>query len=212
MLQVLRDGGPFLWLLLVLSVIAVALILDRAWTLRRSRVAPPALADALDRASTGDLRTLCFNYPSPLARLVLSVLDNRHWPKVENEGALESRARREVALLERGMVALEIIVGISPLLGLVGTIYGIIPLFGDFGKAAGGDNTLLARGIAAALNKTLAGLMVAIPSLVAWSAFNKRVEVLAGEMEGLCDSLLRRQYLGGPSSAPPEVEVQADRR
>ena len=98
--------------------------------------------------------------------------------------------------MERGLVILEIIVGIAPLLGLVGTIYAIIPIFADFGRAVTGDNALLAQGIAAALNKTLAGLMVAIPALVAWSYYNKRVELLAVELEGLCDGLLRRLYLG----------------
>ena len=73
------------------------------------------------------------------------------------------------------------------LIGLVGTIYGIIPLFIDFGKALSGDYALLAKGIGTALNKTLAGLMVAIPTLVFWSYYNKKVEVLAVELEGECD-------------------------
>ena len=92
---------------------------------------------------------------------------------------------------------MEMVVGIAPLIGLVGTIYGIIPLFVDFGKAISGDYALLAKGIGAALNKTLAGLLVAIPTLVAWSYFNKKVEVMAVELEGQCDALIRRHYLGG---------------
>lgn len=200
MLESLRAAGPFMWLLLLLSVVALAYILERAWSLRRERVMPPALAEALTSRGPAELRTVCLASPSPLARLALAVVDHLGWPKAENASALEVRARQEVALMERGLVVIEIIVGIAPLLGLVGTIYGIIPLFGDFGKAVAGDNALLAKGIAAALNKTLAGLMVAIPALVAWSYFNKKVEVLAVELEGHCDALLRRYYLGSPQT------------
>jgi biopolymer transport protein ExbB len=196
MFESIRDAGPFMWLLVVLSVVSLTFILERAWALRRSRILPPVLADALQSRSPEELRMVCHATSSPLARLTLGVIDNLGWPKVENAGALEVKARREVTVMERGLVVIEIIVGIAPLLGLVGTIWGIIPLFGDFGKAVSGDNTLLAKGIAAALNKTLAGLIVAIPSLVAWSYFNKKVEVLAVELEGLCDGLIRRYYLG----------------
>ena len=196
MFESIRDAGPFMWLLVALSVVSLTFVLERAWVLRRSKVMPPVLADALQTRSPEELRMVCHATPSPLARLTLSVIDNLAWPKSENAGATEVKARREVTVLERGLVVIEIIVGIAPLLGLVGTIWAIIPLFGDFGKAVSGDNTLLAKGIAAALNKTLAGLLVAIPSLVAWSYFNKKVEVLAVELEGLCDGLIRRCYLG----------------
>lgn len=196
MLDALRTGGPFLWLLLIMSVVAVAFIIERGWALRSSMIRPEALSKALGVASAEDLRSLALAQPSPLARLVTLMLDHREWSKTDNAEAVQVLARQEVAQMERGLVILEIIVGIAPLLGLVGTIYAIIPIFADFGRAVTGDNALLAQGIAAALNKTLAGLMVAIPALVAWSYYNKRVELLAVELEGLCDGLLRRLYLG----------------
>ena len=89
------------------------------------------------------------------------------------------------------------IVGIAPLLGLVGTIFGMITVFGDIGQT--GLNTMndaskLAQGISLILRTTLIGLLISIPSLVAWSYFNKKVEVLAVEMETLCDEFIRRQY------------------
>lgn len=196
MFAFLSDGGPYLWTLLMLSVISLTLILERGWLLRRSRIMPPALLAVLTTADPQSLRATCAAAPSPLALLVLSVLDHLGWPKSENLAALEVRARREVTRMERGLFVLEVIVGIAPLIGLVGTINGIIPLFVDFGKAIGGDYSLLAKGIGAALNKTLVGLMVAIPTLVAWSYFNKKVEVLAVELEGHCDDLVRRHYLG----------------
>jgi biopolymer transport protein ExbB len=107
---------------------------------------------------------------------------------------LQMRARNEVARLERGLVVLEIIVGIAPLLGLVGTIAGMMTLFGDIGQAGLTDANRLAKGIALILNATLMGLLIAIPSLIFWSYYTKKVETLAVELETLCGEFLRRQY------------------
>ncbi|MFM8418799.1 MAG: MotA/TolQ/ExbB proton channel family protein [Verrucomicrobiota bacterium] len=205
MAEWIKDGGVFAWVLAGMSVVSVAFILERAWVLRRARVMPPSLASMLGSADASTLRGACQAQPSALARLVTSILDRVGEPKEDNVASLQVQARREVLGLERGLVALEIIVGIAPLLGLVGTVYGIIPLFGDFGKAVSGDNTLIAKGIGVALNKTLLGLMVAIPSLVAWSYFNKKVEVLAVELEVLCDAVLRRHYAPGKADARPDA-------
>ncbi len=198
MFDLIKDGGVFTGILLVCSVIALAFILERTWALRRSRIMPPQLLNALDpNAEPVDqawLRSSCESSPSPLGRLILTMLEYRAWPRTENASAVEVRARQEVVGLERGLVVLEVITGIAPLLGLVGTIYGIIPLFGDFGKAISGDQVLIAKGIGAALNKTLYGLMVAIPSLVAWSLLNKRVEELSVDLSAHCDAFLRRSY------------------
>lgn len=208
----LLDGGPFVWLLLALSVTALTVVLERAWSLRRDRVMPRPLLDALAGGVGGPggpggiggiggigdlarLRGACAAQPSPLSRLVDSVLDHLPWPKPENVAALEVRARQEIAGLERGLVVLEVIVGIAPLLGLVGTIYGIIPLLGDFGSNLQADNAFIARGMSVALYKTVLGLLVAMPSLAAWSFFTKRVELLGLELEAVCDGLLRRHYL-----------------
>ncbi|MBM3850670.1 MAG: MotA/TolQ/ExbB proton channel family protein [Verrucomicrobia bacterium] len=220
----LLDGGPFVWLLLALSVTALTVVLERAWSLRRDRVMPRPLLDALAGGVGGQggpggiggiggpgspggiggiggigdlarLRGACAAQPSPLSRLVDSVLDHLPWPKSENVAALEVRARQEIAGLERGLVVLEVIVGIAPLLGLVGTIYGIIPLLGDFGSNLQADNAFIARGMSVALYKTVLGLLVAMPSLAAWSFFTKRVELLGLELEAVCDGLLRRHYL-----------------
>jgi len=191
----LLDGGPFVWLLLGLSVTALTLVLERAWSLRRERILPRPLLDALADGDVSRLRGACQARPSPLARLIVSILDHLPWPKSENVAALEVRARQEIAGLERGLVVLEIIVGVAPLLGLVGTIYGIIPLLGEFGSNLQADNAFIAKGMSIALYKTVLGLLVAMPALAAWSVFNKRVELLGLELEGVCDTLIRRHYL-----------------
>lgn len=180
------------------SVIGCAMIIWRAWMLRWNRVVPPQIADAIARCRSHDdvknLRQLCEKSPSPLGRLICTSADRVDWPKEENMDSLEIAARHEIVHLERGLVALEVIVGIAPLLGLVGTIAGMMTVFADLGVTGLNDAAKLAQGIALILRATLAGLLIAIPSLVFWSYFTKKVEVLAVEMEALCDEFIRRLY------------------
>jgi biopolymer transport protein ExbB len=126
--------------------------------------------------------------------LLLRAADHLNWPKADNVDALQTQARHEIVRLERGLVVLEIIVGIAPLLGLVGTIIGMMTVFGDIGQAGLNDAAKLAQGIALILRATLAGLLIAIPALIFWSYYTKKVEMLAVEMETICDEFIRRQY------------------
>jgi biopolymer transport protein ExbB len=193
-------------LLALTSVAGITVILWRAWSLRWNHVAPRRIIDALEACETPDdvvkLRAICESRPSPLGRLLLFASNHLHWPKAENVSSLETAARREVVRLERGLVVLEIIIGIAPLLGLVGTILGMIGVFNDIGEAGLNNATKLAQGISLILNATLLGLLIAIPALVAWGYFNKKVEVLAVELESLCDEFIRRRYMGGNLDSP----------
>lgn len=184
--------------LILTSVVGLAFIVERGLALRWKRVIPPAVQVALESCQgTQDLpmlRRVCQQYESPVSRLLLLASDHLSWPKDENVDALQTRARREIARLERGLVVLEIIVGIAPLLGLVGTIAGMMTLFGDIGQTGLNDASRLANGIALILNATLLGLIIAIPSLIFWSYYSKKVETIAVEMESMCDEFVRRQY------------------
>ncbi|MEP6662216.1 MAG: MotA/TolQ/ExbB proton channel family protein [Verrucomicrobiota bacterium] len=187
------------------SLIGLTLIIERGLALRRKKIAPTEVENAVDNcrelSDLPMLRRVCEQNPSPLSRLLLLADKNRDWPKAESVDALQTRARHEIVRMERGLVILEIIVGIAPLLGLVGTIYGLITLFGSMGQTGLGDNNnALARGISIALYATLMGLLTAIPSLIAWSYYNKKVETLAVEMETVCDEFLQRQYRGEGST------------
>ena len=116
--------------------------------------------------------------------------------------AVQTRARQELTRLERGLVVLEIIIGIAPLLGLVGTIIGMMSVFGDVGQSGLNDAAKLARGISYILQATLMGLLIAIPSLIFWSFYTKKIETFAVEMETLCDEFIRRQYREETSVRP----------
>lgn len=184
--------------LLLASVVGLAFIVERGLALRAVKVIPPAVESALDTFRTCDdlpmLRRICEQHPSAMSRLLLLGDKHRRWSKAENESGIETYARQEISKLERGLVVLEIVVGIAPLLGLVGTIYGLIALFQGLGTNGLSDNNTLAAGIAIALNSTLLGLITAIPSLVAWSYYNKKVESHAVKMASLCDGFLRQLY------------------
>jgi biopolymer transport protein ExbB len=199
----------FIILLVVASIGGLTIIVERGLALRWRKVVPKPVEVAVENyGDDGDfarVKQVCQENASPLSRLLLLAAQHRDWPKSENADVLQTRARHEVVQLERGLVILEIIVGIAPLLGLVGTIYGLILLFGTLGQAAGGgDNANLAKGISTALNATLLGLLTAIPSLVAWSYYNKKIESLTVELERLCEEFMRRLYRG--ETKPPANE------
>jgi biopolymer transport protein ExbB len=185
-------------LLAATSIIAVTFIIERGLALRWSTVIPPGVEKAVDEYLSAEdlsqLRDACEREKSPLGRLLLVAADHKDRPKADNEAAVQTRARHEIVWLERGLVVLEIAVGIAPLLGLVGTIYGMMTLFRGLGEAGLSDNAALAHGIALILNSTLMGLLIAIPSLITWSYYSKKVETLAVEMETLCGEFLRRLY------------------
>src|ERR1051325_1204231 len=205
MWQFLVEGGPVMFLLVIASIVSVAFIFERGLALRWKKVVPPEVERVVENCRSTEqmamVRQVCEQVASPLSRLLLIGIQHLNWPKEENANALETRARHEVLKLERGLVVLEILVGISPLLGLVGAVHGLIVLFGDIGLKGVSDNAIVAKGIAIALHTTLVGLLVAIPTLIAWSYFNKKVETLTVEMENICDDFLRKQYRYGEETA-----------
>lgn len=198
MWEFLKGGGPVAFFLFFVSIVGLAFIIERGLALRFKKVIPPEVEDAVEHCrKKSDLPQLvetCQANPSPMSSLLLLAHAHKDWPKQENVDSIETRARHEVIKLERGLVILEIIVGIAPLTGLVGTLHGLISLFATLGSVGVSDNAALAKGISIALNTTLLGLIVAIPALIAWSYYNKKVETLSVEMESLVDRFLRTQY------------------
>ncbi len=185
-------------LLVLTSVVGLAFVIERGLALRWRRVVPPEIEGAVQScqaaADVPMLRRVCQQHDSPMSRLLLLACDHLDWPKADNVDAIQTQARHEITRLERGLVVLEIIVGIAPLLGLVGTIAGMMTLFSNIGQTGLNDASHLAKGIALILNATLLGLLIAIPSLIFWSYYTKKVETIAVEMETLCAEFIRRQY------------------
>jgi len=132
---------------------------------------------------------------STLGRVAATALTHLSWPKSENVEAVQTRARHEIVKLESGLFILEIVVGIGPLLGLLGAVSGLVAVFAEFGESSGaGDPRVIAAGISEALSTTIVGIAVAIPSLIAYSYFSKKIETMAAEMESLVADLLAKCY------------------
>ena len=136
--------GDFIYILLGLtSIVGLAFIVERGFMLRWNKVVPREIARSLAECRTRDdvkaLCHVCKLKPSPLGRLLLLAADSLDRPKADNVDALQTAARHEIVRLERGLVVLEIIVGIAPLLGLVGTIAGMMTVFGDVGQTGLND-------------------------------------------------------------------------
>lgn len=200
--QFVLHGGFFMYLLLICSVISLATILLRAWALRRDEVLPPQIESEIDALPAGDqkrslarLTVLVHQNPAPLAKIVATCLKYQDLPRAENMEAIQTRARQEVGELESGLGVLEVVVGVAPLLGLLGAVAGLVTVFGELGSSESiSDPRTLAMGIAEALNTTIAGLAIAIPSLIAHSYFSKRVEKLSLQMEALVGELIIKRY------------------
>jgi biopolymer transport protein ExbB len=195
------NGGFFMVPLLLCSWISVAVIVLRGLALRREIVMPPLLEREVEAIQPGDedaanrLARLVRHDRSTLARIIQVGLEHLNWPKSENMEAVQTRARHEIVRLESGIFVLEVIVGIAPLLGLLGAVSGLISVFAAFGADSGAqDPHGIAKGISEALSTTIVGLAVAIPSLIAYSYFTKKVETMAAEMESLVAELLSKCY------------------
>ncbi len=195
------QGGFFMFLLLVCSVVSVAVIVVRALALRRNFVVPAEIEREIEGLRHDDpdgivrLSRMVRNDPSALGRIAQTGLQHLSWPKSENSEAVQTRARHEIVRLESGLFVLEVIVGIAPLLGLLGAVSGLVRVFAAFGdSAAQSDPHAIAKGISEALSTTIVGLAIAIPSLIAYSYLTKKVETMAAEMESLVADLLAKCY------------------
>lgn len=192
------NGGIFMMLLLATSLSSFTLILWRIIALKRELVIPKDVEAAVasftpTETNLSNLLELLRRQDSPFSRIVMQACRQFNWTKSENLTALQTLARKEIHQLERGLTQLEIITGLGPLLGLLGTVSGLVAVFSSLGTD--GTNTAgVASGIAEALNTTIMGLAVAIPSMIAFSIFSKRVEWLAVDMEANIESLLAKCY------------------
>jgi biopolymer transport protein ExbB len=195
------QGGIFMWPLLVCSIVALTIIILRTLALREKNVLPVTIESEMERlvpgASPERLARVVHHDPSSLARIVRVALQHLRWPRSENVEAVQTRARYEMVRLERGLVILEVIIGIAPLIGLIGTVSGLIHVFANLGLSAGSaDAKRIALGISEALSCTIFGLGIAVPTMIAFVYFSKKVEVLSVEMESLVTDLLAKCYYG----------------
>ena len=186
MWSIIQAAGWPIWPLIFASVIALALIFERLWSLRQSAVAPPGLVDRVlaeykQHGLSAELVSKTAAH-GPLGRVLAAGLANVKSPRPVMKEAIEEVGRVVNHDLERFLTSLGTIAAMSPLLGLFGTVVGMIEIFGSQSNA-GSNPVQLAHGISVALYNTALGLIVAIPSMIFYRYFRARVDDLILEME-----------------------------
>lgn len=187
MIELITAGGWLMIPILACSVLALAISLERLWVLRVQRIAPRGLLAEVwqlvkhNKMTPDEMRRI--RQQSPLGRIIVAGLNNsRHGRDVMKEAIVEA-ASQVVHQLERFLTALGTIAAITPLLGLLGTVIGMIKVFNEILLQGTGNANVLAGGISEALITTAAGLVVAIPSLALHRFFQRRIDTLVVEME-----------------------------
>ncbi|MGA2776550.1 MAG: MotA/TolQ/ExbB proton channel family protein [Steroidobacteraceae bacterium] len=203
MWEIIRAGGGFMWPIILCSVLAVAIVFERLWALQSNRVIPRDLGQKvwnwIEADQINDKLITALQQNSPLGELLAIGIANRDKPRALMVERLQDGGRHVVHDLERFLNTLGTIAAISPLLGLLGTVAGIIHAFNAITANGIGDPRILSGGIGEALITTAAGLSVAIPSLIAYRYLRGKVEQLVVRMEKeamrLVDALDERSAL-----------------
>ena len=203
LLDLIERGGWVMYPIVLCSLAGLGLTLERLWALRRGRVIPRAflvsVSRLLDQRQYEQVAFLSQEGDNAAARLVNLALKLAGRKRQLFKDAMEEAGRRESAELVAHLGALHLVASISPLLGLLGTVSGMINAFNSIAAQGIGNPGLLAGGISEALLTTAAGLCVAIPVLVIHRALLSRAETLTGELEDLASDL--QEALAAPESA-----------
>jgi biopolymer transport protein ExbB len=216
MWEIVRAGGLFMWPIILCSVIAAAIILERLWTLQDKRVLPRDLTERVwklvEANQVNDKVVTALEQNSPLGKVLAAGLASRHRPREVIMERLQDTGRHVVHELERFINTLGTIASISPLLGLLGTVTGIIKAFNAIQAGGMGDPRMLSGGISEALITTAAGLVVAIPALIGYRYLRGRVERFVVEMEKDAIKLVDAVEAAAPRHADSPARFEAAAR
>jgi biopolymer transport protein ExbB len=204
MLEIVQAGGWAMWPIIGCSVVAVAITLERLWTLQERRVLPASVADhvweLVQQNQLDPKQIQQVHQSSPLGQVLAAGLAYRHASRDVLKEFVEDTGRHAVHDLERYLSTLGTIAAISPLLGLLGTVFGMIRSFTAITTEGVANPAVLAGGISEALVATAAGLMVAVPSLIAYRYLRGRVDGLVVKIEKesirFIEALLHQQRAG----------------
>src|SRR5688572_26630406 len=206
MWELVQAGGYFMWPIILCSVAAVGILLERLWTLQRKRVLPEELIKKVSQlAEAGQVNAKvieALEKNSPLGRVMAAALANRDRGRDIMMERVQDTGRHVVHELERFLNSLGTIASISPLLGLLGTVTGIIRAFNAVMLGGMGDPRLLAGGISEALITTAGGLAVAIPSFIAYRYLRGKVERIVIDMEKIAVA-----FADSLNAAPPAEQA-----
>ena len=181
-------GGPLMWVLLALSILAIYLIGRKWWTIKNaSKIDPHFMQDIRDYLTDGKTKsaiTLCRKYDNPVARMIETGINRMGRPLADIQSAIENIGNVEVARLEKGLPILAMISGGAPMIGFLGTVLGMVKAFFNMSKAGNNiDITLLSDGIYTAMLTTVGGLVVGIIAYFGYNWLTSQVGDLVYKME-----------------------------
>jgi biopolymer transport protein ExbB len=184
--EIIQAAGWPIWPLILTSIIGVAIILERFWSLRKSQIIPEGLIveikTMIKQNNLDNNKVNILKNSSPLGDLLAVAIAKRKYSVEEIKSALDERAGFIVHNLERYLGVLVTIATVAPLLGLFGTIIGMVELFSSF-TSSGHDVAVFARGISIALYNTAGGIVVAVPAMIAYRFFRSKIDNYLNEME-----------------------------
>ena len=195
-IEFLSKGGLIIYPLLLSSVLGLAIVIEKLVSLRRKKIIIPEIISVLDNIKDakdiGLASSICDKHKGPFARTIQVGLDNRDLSRDEIKEALTDQGRQEVHQLERGLFVLETIAVVAPLLGLLGTVIGILKVFNVISEVGVGQAGAMAGGISEALITTIVGLSIGIPAVVGYNYFTSKAESLVLEIEKYSSLLFKK--------------------
>jgi len=196
MLELFERGGFMMYPLLMASLVAVAFVIERAISLRKKKILIPEIISVVSNfTALKDIdlaTTICQKYNGPLSNIILLGLTNYELKHTEIRNLLEEQGRQEIRKLEKGLVVLETIAAIAPLMGLLGTVMGMIQVFAVIKEQGIGQTAALSGGISEALLTTVTGLFIGIPVLIAYNYFTSKAENLVLDIEKYANLLIQK--------------------
>jgi biopolymer transport protein ExbB len=213
MIEIIERGGIMMYPLIFASVLALAIIIERFFSLRKRKIIIPEIISVVEQFSSfKDMelaKNICAKYKGSLSNLIQTGLDNTDLDRAEIKELIEDQGRQEVRHLERGLTILETIAVISPLMGLLGTVLGMIKVFGVIKEQGIGQAAALSGGISEALITTVTGLFVGIPVLIFFNYFSRKAENFVLDIEKYSIILIQKIHkLSNASSISNEDNIQ----
>jgi biopolymer transport protein ExbB len=198
MIELFERGGIMMYPMALASFIALIIIIERAIILQKRKIIVPDIINVIEQfSSLKDIelaRNICSKFNGPLPNLIKVGLDNSDLDRTEIKELIEDQGRQEVRHLERGLTIMETIAVISPLLGLLGTVLGMINVFTVIQEQGIGQASALSGGISEALVTTVTGLFIGIPVLIFYNYFTKRAENFVLDIEKYSNFLIQKLH------------------
>jgi len=192
----LAKGGVLMIPLFICSILSLAVIIEKLITLRVNKVLPPEVEKIVQNYQNEDdiklVSSVCEQNKSLLARIILIIMNHRKLPYIRMKEEIENNVRQELRALERRLGILETVAAVAPILGLLGTVVGMIKVFSVITSQGVGNASALSGGISEALITTAFGLTVAIPALICYNYFTRKTDDLILDIENVTNNLVKK--------------------